>query len=292
MTDTSNVPPQPVGRHFEVAGELYEVIKHIYCIRTPADFTIITQHLSPSLETMLVFNFGEPMRISFGDKEFENQRLDRIAVAGPIRKMMNYELLPNSDLIVVVFRPNGFYRLFQIPADSMESEVIKNPDEMLGIGGFMELWQILQPLSTLESRIDVLMEYGNIFIRKADAEAQLLFGDLQQPRTGKMQPAKAIAVDADLSTRTIQMRFQKYLGFSTKELARYLRFKQVIEFIQQEGSAVDWLSVVDQFGYHDQSHLIRDFRHYLSTTPRKFIQEFLGKEFCVSKADAPAVNPK
>ncbi|KQS34042.1 helix-turn-helix domain-containing protein [Dyadobacter sp. Leaf189] len=283
MKDTGNVPPQPIGRHFEVAGELSDVIKHVYCIRTPEDFATMTQHLSPSLEMMLIFNFSEPVKVSFGDKAAESQMLEQVAVAGPLRKMMNYELLPKADLMVVVFRPNGFYRLFQVPVDTMESEVIRNPDVMLGIGGFRELWEILKPLHTLESRMNVLIDYGNIFIREPDAEAQLLLGDSQQPGSGNAQPSKAIAIDADLSTRTIQMRFQKYMGFSTKELARFLRFKQVIAFIQQDGSSVDWLSVVDQFGYHDQSHLIRDFRHYLSTTPRKFVQDFLGKEFCVSK---------
>ena len=91
-------------------------------------------------------------------------------------------------------------------------------------------------------------------------------------------------MDSDLSERTIQLRFKKYLGYSPKELLRFTRFKKVINrILQKENHNVDWYGLVDEFGYHDQSHLIKDFHHYLGTTPLKFVKDIVGKEFCVSK---------
>jgi len=272
-----------IGQHIEMTGELAEVVKHLYSINTADDFQTISQHLSPSLEIILVFNLGAPVRISFGDQVFEEKKIEKLGVIGPLKKMLNYEVLPGTDIIVAAFNPNGFYRLFQIPLDQMQNEVVYDPDELLGISGFTELWQMLKTLPNRQSQADLLIEYGNTFIKEADVESQPLLEGVQDLQNTFYQPSKAIAVDTDLSTRTIQMRFQKYLGFSTKELTRFLRFKQVIAFIQKQEHSVDWLAVVDEFGYHDQSHLIKDFRHYLSTTPRKFVQDFLGKEFCVSK---------
>ncbi|KAA0989109.1 helix-turn-helix domain-containing protein [Dyadobacter aurulentus] len=272
-----------IGQHIEMTGELAEVVKHLYCINTADDFQTVTQHLSPSLEIILVFNLGTPVRISFGDQRFEEKKIEKLGVIGPLKKMLNYEVLPTTDLIVVSFNPNGFYRLFQIPLDQMQHEAVHDPDELLGISGFMELWQMLKTLPNRQSQVDLLIEYGNNFIKEADTESEPLLEGMHDLQNTFNQPSKAIAVDTDLSTRTIQMRFQKYLGFSTRELTRFLRFRQVIAFIQKQEHSVDWLAVVDEFGYHDQSHLIKDFRHYLSTTPRKFVQDFLGKEFCVSK---------
>ena len=95
---------------------------------------------------------------------------------------------------------------------------------------------------------------------------------------------RAIAQDSNLSERTVQLRFKKYLGYSPKELIRFLRFKQVIQSIQQQQSSqVDWYALVEQFGYHDQSHLIKDFKQYLGMTPQKFVKDIAGKEFCVSR---------
>ncbi len=57
--------------------------------------------------------------------------------------------------------------------------------------------------------------------------------------------------------------FQKYVGYSPEELLRYLRFKQVVAHLMAErGKPVDWFDLIVQFGYHDQSHLIGDFKFY------------------------------
>ncbi|MCE7059498.1 helix-turn-helix domain-containing protein [Dyadobacter sp. CY343] len=272
-----------IGEHIEVTGALGEVIKHFYCIKTAGNFETITQHLSPSLEIMLAFNFGLPVRISFGDQDLGEKTIEKVGVIGPLRKMLNYEVLPGTDMIVVAFNPNGFYRLFQVPVDRMQNETVHDPDTLLGISGFKELWEMLKTLPAQQGRANLLIEYGQAFIKEADAGSQPLLEGIQDLENAFNQPSKAIAVETDLSTRTIQMRFQKYLGFTTKELTRFVRFKQVIDFIQKQEHSVDWLAVVTEFGYHDQSHLIKDFKHYLSTTPRKFVQDFLGKEFCVSK---------
>ncbi|NIJ52821.1 helix-turn-helix domain-containing protein [Dyadobacter arcticus] len=281
---------EPIGRHIEISETLGEVIKHFYCIQTTRDFKTVNQHLSPSLEMMLIFNFGPILRLSFADQEYGQLTIERLGVIGPLRKMMNYEVLPGTDLVAVVFNPHGFYRLFQIPLEEIQDDTVQDPDKLLNISGFHELWEFLNAMQTLEDRIDLLMEYGNIYFQDADEQTAQLLDGINQLDGSFAEPSKAIAIETNVSERTIQMRFKKYLGFSTKELSRFLRFKQVIDFIQKQEKEVDWLSVVDQFGYYDQSHLIKDFQHYLATTPKKFIKEFLGKEFCVSRPGKTSFN--
>lgn len=43
------------------------------------------------------------------------------------------------------------------------------------------------------------------------------------------------------------------------------------------------MKIIYQFGYHDQSHMIKDFQHYLGTTPKKFVEKLKDELFCVSK---------
>ena len=272
---------QSIGKHIEASPPLNELIRHFYCIETPADFVATTQHLAPNLEMMLLFNFGVPLQISFSDHTNVSQTVTELGVVGPVRKMLRYEVLPGTDLIVVVFNPNGFYRLFQIPVDGLSTETVHHPDSLVHSGGFLDLWNILKGLKSTEARIQLLTEYGTMFAREADEQTTpLLYGFANNTIS---EPSKAIAIDTDLSERTVQLRFKKYLGFSTKEHARFLRFKQVIDFIQIQENEVDWLAIVDQFGYYDQSHLIKDFKHFLDTSPKVFVQDFLGKSFCVTR---------
>lgn len=275
---------QSPGIHIDVDAPLNEVIKYLYCIRTPADFETTLQHLSPNLEMLLVFNFGKPMNFYFSDKTSSDLKMDKVAVIGPLRKMLTYELQPDANLIVIVFNPQGFYRLMQLPMDEIGENDLIDPDELLQITGFHTLWSLLNDLPTLEEKIGLIKEYGLNFVREADYAFYPLLKGIDYFENPLVQPVKAIAMDSNLSERTIQLRFKKYLGYSPKELLRFLRFKKVINSILKlENQEVDWYGLIEEFGYHDQSHLIKDFHHYLDTTPYKFVREVVGKEFCVSR---------
>jgi len=274
---------EPTGFHIDMEAPLNEVITHIYCIQTPQDFEKTDQHLSPNLEMMLIFNFGKPVHISFAD-EPDGLEIHKAAVIGPLRKMLNYELLPESNLIVVVFNADGFYRLFQLPMDRLGGEPVTDPDELLQTTGFLDLWTIMNDAPSLSGKIELLKVYATAFIKEAESASTPLLHSIPYFNNPSIQPVRAIAMDADLSERTIQLRFKKYLGYSPKELLRFLRFKQIIAHIlNNENREVDWYGLIEEFGYHDQSHLIKDFHHYLGTTPLKFIKEIVGKEFCVGR---------
>ena len=136
----------------------------------------------------------------------------------------------------------------------------------------------------MDERLELLKDYAEAFLHEPDFETVALTNGIPYLHNPLIQPVRAMAIDSDVSERTIQMRFKKYLGYSTKELLRFLRFKQVINSIQKEQSQeIDWYALIEKFGYHDQSHLIKDFHHYLGTTPQKFVKEIVGAEFCVSR---------
>lgn len=271
------------GTHTFVDDPAYEAIKYFYCIQGPFSFLNRTEHLSPNLEMMLIINFGAPVRVSFGNAAFTGLQIDRVAAIGPLRQMLNYELLPDSDLIIGVFNPDGFYRLMQVPMNEIGEESVINPDLLLNITGFSDLWKSLKALTSLEDRITLIKKHALAFIRDADEAASPLFAGIPYFHNPLIQPVRAIAQAADLSERTVQLRFKKYLGYSPKELLRFLRFKKVIQSIQRrESSQIDWYALVEEFGYHDQSHLIKDSNYFLGLSPQKFLRDIACKEFCVS----------
>jgi AraC-like DNA-binding protein len=275
---------EPTGFHINMEAPLNEVIAHIYCIQTPQDFEKTDQHLSPNLEMMLIFNFGKPVNVSFADEQHTGLKIHKAAIIGPLRKMLNYELLPESNLLVIVFNADGFYRLFQVPMNGLGEEMVTDADKLLQTTGFLDLWTRMNDVSSQTGKIELLKVYVTAYIKEAESASTPLLHSIPYFNNPSMQPVRAIAMDSDLSERTIQLRFKKYLGYSPKELLRFLRFKQVIHSIlNKENTEVDWYGLIEEFGYHDQSHLIKDFHHYLGTTPQKFVKEMVGKEFCVSR---------
>lgn len=260
------------GKHFEVEPPLSDIIKHFYVIQTTTDFEETIAHLSPNFEMMLLFNFGASIKISYAADPLTEQ-VDRVACLGPLRKMLNYQLLPDTDLLAIVFNLDGFYRLFQITPD--EPYV---PDAAI-----LDLWPILKRV-TLEERVQILSDYILSATHAPEEGSISLLDRAAYFDDPLIQPGKAIADDTNLSERTIQLRFKKYVGYSPKEMLRFLRFKQVINSIEQNpNNEIDWFELIYDFGYHDQSHLIKDFNHFLGTTPQTFIKKYVGKEFCTTK---------
>ena len=275
---------EAVGKHFNAMDEFGEVIRHFYCIQTPSDFEAITQHLSPNMEMMLVFNFGASARASFADDDFNKLEINRVALIGPLRKMLNYEVLANTDMIAVVFSANGFYHLFQLPVNEFSGDHIIDPDVFFQTTNFNTLWETLKSLSSLSERIQFLQDYTLTLIHAEDDAVTYLSKNVSYFDNLSVQPVRAMAMDQNVSERTVQLRFKKELGYSPKELIRFLRFKQVINrILQQNTQEIDWYTLIEEFSYHDQSHLIKDFHQYLGTTPQKFIREIAGKDFCVTK---------
>ena len=73
--------------------------------------------------------------------------------------------------------------------------------------------------------------------------------------------------------KTLERKFSQYLGKSTKQVIKLLRFKEVLTDL----SSVKDLSLTElafNNGYFDLSHYIRDFKSYTGYTPKEFIEKY------------------
>jgi AraC-like DNA-binding protein len=78
-----------------------------------------------------------------------------------------------------------------------------------------------------------------------------------------------LAAEADVSPRSLHRLFERYVGVSSKWIVRRARVQGAAERVAR-GEAVDWASVAQELGYHDQAHLIRDFRAQMGETPNAY----------------------
>ena len=74
-----------------------------------------------------------------------------------------------------------------------------------------------------------------------------------------------------LSQRQFERKFKAITGFSAKMFTRILRFEQVIAAHVKSQKTFTHLAY--QYGYYDQSHLIKDFREFSGQHPRAYFGE-------------------
>ncbi len=269
---------QATGTFYESPAELSSVIKHLYHIQGVAEETT---NLAPNFDMLLVFSFGAPVPYSFAGESAAGQVIEKTAVLGPLKNMLHYRLTADSDMLAVVFVLDGFYRLFGSTPRATDS-ITPTQSE-----GLQELWQTLKDTPHTADRVMLLSEYLQSMLRAPEEGAIPLVNGLPYFDNPLVQPAKAIAQDTGVPERTMQTRFRKYTGYSTREVLRFIRFKQVLQRIRDRVAAgardVDWMDMVHDFGYHDQRHLIKDFRFYMGLAPEHFMKEIRDNGFCISR---------
>ncbi|TVP45253.1 MAG: AraC family transcriptional regulator [Mongoliibacter sp.] len=76
---------------------------------------------------------------------------------------------------------------------------------------------------------------------------------------------------AGVSTRTLELKFKKYVGLTPKTYSRVIRFNALIKQFS-ESSLKDSCDWVEKYGYTDQSHLIKDFKDFTGMSPGKYFK--------------------
>jgi AraC-like DNA-binding protein len=270
------------GKLFLVDEPLSEVINSFYHLFVAPDQEPAIRHVCPNLEMMLVFNFGTPVRISFHNNPLQTEVIGRTAVIGPLRQMLNYELLPGADALLINFKFNGFQRLFGMPLAGLTGQGLPRAEVLVDEVRFDKLWKELAILPTVEQRVDLLKDSAVGLLKENDHVIQTIIGNLAHYFNPRMDPIKAIAADTRLSERSIQLKFQKHTGYSVKELLQFLRFKEVIAYILgKNNQKIPVFDLIERHDYHDQSHLIKDFQYFLGVPPQQFIKSLNNGSFCV-----------
>ena len=80
---------------------------------------------------------------------------------------------------------------------------------------------------------------------------------------------KDLYTNLNISKSKLEKHFNKEIGMTPKE---FCKIEKINHFIRsyKEGYSSNLTELTYQCGYYDQSHLIKDFKYLLNTSPRKF----------------------
>jgi methylphosphotriester-DNA--protein-cysteine methyltransferase len=93
---------------------------------------------------------------------------------------------------------------------------------------------------------------------------QMIHGGLDAVRIGK------IAETIGISHKHLLREFDRCVGLTPKLFARLCAFQRVIQSVGQKAE-VDWAGTAAMCGYHDQAHLIHEFRAFSGLTPAHYL---------------------
>jgi len=249
-----------------VPADFEEVFSHFYFAENKTS-EVITKILLPSYQTILVFSLGTT--ISLRTKQNSEIILEKCLVLGPIKQAFSYSLPQNSEILVANFKDDAFFRSFGNA--TVAENLPLDPDSLLDENCFTSLWKELSKMQGINSRVNYILEFCRPYLKKQNNIIEQLTKFEQQT----LNPIKSVASKQNQTERNIQINHKKHLGFSSKELNRYLRFLKAVKLVQQislKSSKFDWFEIINECGYYDQSQLIHDFKHYINLSPSKYLK--------------------
>lgn len=122
-------------------------------------------------------------------------------------------------------------------------------------------WQLIQEY--------LIKKFITDFPDKFGAVARAI--DILRKNSGHF-PVKTLSEQVFTSHRNLNYLFMEYIGFSPKKYADIIRFNTFVNFYGQKPELL--CDIALQCGYHDLSHLNKDFMKYMGTSPSDYFGNF------------------
>jgi len=268
MLNVQHARPSP-----ELAPYVYGYVLRVSDPREPE----VVEPVVSRSGSMLEFQFGDQYDVPVYGLDRPNPS-NPITVIGPIpARNVRVVIRGRVEALAVLFRPLGFYAIFGIP-HSPFTGIGTEGGGVLGVP-VRRLYQHLGNLRSFPDRIQSVERFLLQHLHRGQSlhRAHRALSVLVSP--GRQSMVHTVAAQAGISTRQLERISLESIGVSPILLARLTRFQQALRLRQQ--TAQSWAWIAQAADYHDQMHMIRDFRSLAGDTPERAMAK-LAPEHLIS----------
>lgn len=265
MIFETHVPDESIAPHLEAIFHF----KHFV-----PDHSI--ERVVPTGHLFIIFELDDIPRNTFDNETLEpNQTFTKVWVSGMHRNYISISAHQDSEMFVIQFKPLGAYPFFHFPIAQLNDKVVPGGellgDELLQLR--QELYQ--QPESTGKFEVAEKWLLNRYDSEKAPpTELIKVVDNLQREPCSNYN--EAINGYSNTQKHLID-QCKKYMGLTPKYFQRILRFQEIFQQMQKDKN-VPWPQIAYQCGYSDQSHFIKEFRHFSGFNPQEFILEDFNED--------------
>lgn len=190
-------------------------------------------------------------------------------LCGPTHKWSHIRFSEGAEILGAAITPFGWHRMVKIPADRLADQT--TPLEHLVPSAAARQISDLFSTQNHTGQIDT----ANDLFATLDDDRQPLHGSfLDQATRWLIDPnpneLSDLLASIDLSHRQVERLCKVYFGCSPKRLHRKFRALHSANRLTWQ-ELTDWRDIATT-AYFDQSHFIREFKHFNGRTPLEFIK--------------------
>lgn len=236
----------------------------------PAPEAAYEEHRFLAEGVQLAFNLADPIeQVGTASGPLTPHRS---YIYGPMTTPMRIRTLGRMELLGVCFRPGRAYPFISYPAGELTNRCI-GTDDILDSEALQIVERMLTDCHTTDERIKILDLH---FLHRLEKGVTKDFStaaaaDRIETNRGRVN-IHSLATSVGWSSRQLERRFKERVGMSPKQLCRNVRFKSAFQHLASSRRD-PFASTAMDCGYYDQSHMIKDFKHYTGTSPAAFFRK-------------------
>jgi AraC-like DNA-binding protein len=187
----------------------------------------------------------------------------------------------------IEFHPGGARQFFREPLDSLRDADTDLDD--LECEASPRLREQLLEAGSASVRLQVLVDWLHAHARPWVMPALICQALDYLNRSPCIERVSDIAAYTGLSTRRLGDLFTESVGMAPKRYLRLQRFRAVTAMTHLR-SAINWSAVAADCGFHDQAHLVHEFRAFSGLTPGEWMnRSTLHESHLAIESPAPSV---
>ena len=219
------------------------------------------------LEQILNFEFGVRPIAELGDaSRFTIHRLS--VVGASAYRPFNLHLPVGTESFAIFLQPLALWQLFRLPLGSFVNHDYDGY-AVLGEEGH-QLWHRMAETPYFGERVSLAESYLLRKALNAQRNTSVMNAAVYMFRARGARRLEDIASHLSLGLRQFERNFLREVGLSPKLYSRVARFQAVLDTrIRRQDTR--WASLANDFGYHDQMHMIKDFQKLSGMSPERLL---------------------
>jgi AraC-like DNA-binding protein len=254
-------------KKFPPASELAPYVDCFFIWERDSVEPIVVQS-PPNGFNALVFNYADPYCAY--QSEIDKKVVPLAFASGQFTANYHLEMKGRIGVIGVVLKASSLYNFFAL---NMTSFVNKRIDLVDFLGDKkMEILSQVKKGNSAEKRIYILENFLISYLGVVQARLSIIDDTISFiDQNNGMVTIEEVLSRFKISRRYLEKKFLEKVGISPKLYARIRRFSYLSNKVAHNKD-INWQDIVFENGYHDQSHLVKDYKTFNQMNPSAYHQ--------------------
>lgn len=258
-------------RIIQPSGFLKNYIKN-YCFMESDNFEEdVMERVIPTENIQLMFHYKNPFVVFQTNDSAIKQ--PRSIISGLSDNYFDVSTAGETGVVFISFHPTGACHFFNFPLSEIENLSVDLAD--IFNSEIKKIEELLYLKSSINEKVAVIENFLiNRYCPIPLHDGLLIQKGIEIVKNYKGQTnAKYLSDCLYTSPKTLERKFAKYLGKTTKQIIKLIRFQGVLQDLSVNKN-INLTEYAYRNGYFDQSHFIKDFKTYCGYTPKDFLTKY------------------